>query len=130
MPTSLSIPPIARTTPGSRQLAVDRINYILQNLEAAGSVSVADLSETLGVSRETIRRDLKTLAGQGRGRTTSLDGHLSPRPAMPYLQTNTLNAFSLVSPGTITKSPSGRIKLRKEWGEKLRVNAARPIALL
>ena len=52
--------------PGGRQLAVDRINFILQNLEAAGSVSVADLSETLGVSRETIRRDLKALAGQGR----------------------------------------------------------------
>ena len=38
MPTSLSIPPIARTTPGSRQLAVDRINYILQNLEAAAKL--------------------------------------------------------------------------------------------
>lgn len=57
---------MVRTAPGSRQLAVDRINYILQSLDAAGSVSVADLSETLGVSRETIRRDLKALAGQGR----------------------------------------------------------------
>ena len=66
MPISPYALPIARTAPGSRQLAVDRINFILQNLEAAGSVSVADLSETLGVSRETIRRDLKTLAGQGR----------------------------------------------------------------
>lgn len=50
----------------NRRLAIDRIDYILQNLEAAGSVSVANLSERLGVSRETVRRDLKTLAAQGR----------------------------------------------------------------
>ncbi|WP_179404578.1 DeoR/GlpR family DNA-binding transcription regulator [Burkholderia guangdongensis] len=49
----------------TRRLAIDRVDYILQSLDAAGSVSVADLSATLGVSRETIRRDLKLLAGQG-----------------------------------------------------------------
>lgn len=88
MPTSPSTALIARTSPGSRQLAVDRINYILQNLEAAGSVSVADLSETLGVSRETIRRDLKTLAGQGRANLVhggAAKLHAEPSPAEPSL---------------------------------------------
>lgn len=50
----------------NRQLAVSRIDHILQALDAGGSVSVADLSGKLGVSRETIRRDLKSLASQGR----------------------------------------------------------------
>lgn len=59
-------PPTQQTAPLSRRLAVGRIEYILQSLDAIGSVSVAEMSTTLGVSRETIRRDLKTLAEQGR----------------------------------------------------------------
>jgi DeoR family transcriptional regulator, glycerol-3-phosphate regulon repressor len=50
----------------NRRLAVGRIDYILQSLDMTGSVSVADMSSILGVSRETIRRDLKALAEQGR----------------------------------------------------------------
>lgn len=50
----------------NRQLAVSRIDHISQALDANGSVSVADLAAKLGVSRETIRRDIKALAGQGR----------------------------------------------------------------
>lgn len=50
----------------NRQLAVSRIDHIAQALDAQGSVSVADLANQLGVSRETIRRDIKALAGQGR----------------------------------------------------------------
>lgn len=64
-----SVPPAPPLVPAallSRRLAVGRIDYILQSLDASGSVSVADMSATLGVSRETIRRDLKTLAEQGR----------------------------------------------------------------
>ena len=56
----------ASVAPVNRRLAVGRIDYILQHLEAAGSVSIAEMSASLGVSRETIRRDLKTLAEQGR----------------------------------------------------------------
>ena len=58
--------PNASAASTGRRLAVGRIDYILQNLDANGSVSIADVSATLGVSRETIRRDLKTLAEQGR----------------------------------------------------------------
>lgn len=46
-------------------LAIDRIDEIRRRLEIAGSVSVADLAATLGVSRETVRRDLKHLAERG-----------------------------------------------------------------
>jgi len=59
---AVSVPP----APVNRRLAISRIDYILQNLDAAGSVSIAEMSAYLGVSRETIRRDLKTLAEQGR----------------------------------------------------------------
>ena len=47
-------------------LAISRQDHILNALDAAGAVSVSLLAERLGVSRETIRRDLKTLADQGR----------------------------------------------------------------
>ncbi|MFI5012162.1 MAG: DeoR/GlpR family DNA-binding transcription regulator [Hyphomicrobiales bacterium] len=49
-----------------RPLAIRRKDHILQALDAAGSASVSDLAEKLGVSRETIRRDLKILAHEGR----------------------------------------------------------------
>ena len=50
----------------SRPLAIDRHGQILHALEAQGSVSVADLAERFNVSMETIRRDLKLLAEEGR----------------------------------------------------------------
>ena len=50
----------------SRPLAIDRHGQILQALEAQGSVSVSDLATRFGVSMETIRRDLKALAEEGR----------------------------------------------------------------
>jgi len=50
----------------NRLLAISRVDQIVQSLDADGFVSVADLAGRLGVSRETIRRDLKALATQGR----------------------------------------------------------------
>jgi DeoR/GlpR family transcriptional regulator of sugar metabolism len=49
----------------SRQLAVSRQGHILNSLDATGSVTVTALADRLGVSRETIRRDLKALADAG-----------------------------------------------------------------
>lgn len=72
-----SIAPVAPVA--NRRLAVDRIDYIVQSLDAAGSVSVADLAGVLGVSRETIRRDLKVLASQGRA--SLVHGGAAKRPA-------------------------------------------------
>lgn len=51
--------------PVKYQLAIDRVDEILRRLDIAGSVTVAELAATLGVSRETVRRDLKALAGRG-----------------------------------------------------------------
>jgi len=50
----------------TRPLAINRLNYILQMLSDTGTVSVGPLADEFGVSKETIRRDLKNLADQGR----------------------------------------------------------------
>ncbi|MBV9977932.1 MAG: DeoR/GlpR transcriptional regulator [Hyphomicrobiales bacterium] len=50
----------------NRPLAISRQDHIVKALDASGAVSVSLLAERLGVSRETIRRDLKALADQGR----------------------------------------------------------------
>lgn len=49
-----------------RPIAARRLHDILESVEAATSVSVEELADRFGVSRETIRRDLKALAAQGR----------------------------------------------------------------
>jgi DeoR family transcriptional regulator, glycerol-3-phosphate regulon repressor len=74
----LVAPLIGQGMPLNRRLAVGRIDFILQSLDASGSVSVADMSATLGVSRETIRRDLKSLAEQGR--VSLVHGGAAKRP--------------------------------------------------
>ena len=62
----------------SRPLAVDRHGQILHALEAQGSVSVADLAERFNVSMETIRRDLKLLAEEGRLVTVHGGAQMNP----------------------------------------------------
>ena len=49
-----------------RPIAARRLHEIVESVEAATSVSVEELADRFGVSRETIRRDLKALAAQGR----------------------------------------------------------------
>ena len=46
-------------------LAIERRDYILRKLTERGRVQVSELSETLGVSRMTIHRDLDLLAQEG-----------------------------------------------------------------
>jgi len=50
----------------TRDIAAQRHRAILARLETSGSVTVEELSRVLGVSRETIRRDLKVLSVDGR----------------------------------------------------------------
>ena len=47
-------------------LAEERFRIILETVEAEGAVSVTGLCETMGVSEATARRDLNTLAAQGK----------------------------------------------------------------
>lgn len=49
-----------------RPIAARRLQDIAESVETARSVSVEELADRFGVSRETIRRDLKALAAQGR----------------------------------------------------------------
>ncbi|MGA7781723.1 MAG: DeoR family transcriptional regulator, partial [Paraburkholderia sp.] len=46
-------------------LAEQRHQYILAQVAKNGALSVAELVRDLNVSRETIRRDLNTLAARG-----------------------------------------------------------------
>ena len=67
----------------SRPLAIDRHGQILQALEAQGTVSVSDLAQRFNVSMETIRRDLKALAEDGRLITVHGGAHrLSSEPSL------------------------------------------------
>jgi hypothetical protein len=50
----------------SRMPTLDRHDRLLSQLQANGRASVAELAEGLGVTSATIRRDLHTLAGEGR----------------------------------------------------------------
>ena len=43
-------------------LAEDRLNAIVSMVQQAGSVTVPELAEALGVTPSTIRRDLQTTA--------------------------------------------------------------------
>ena len=53
-------------TPEVSSLAEHRYSIILDDVLEQGSATIRSLSERLGVSRETIRRDITTLAGQNR----------------------------------------------------------------
>ncbi|MCF3948216.1 DeoR/GlpR family DNA-binding transcription regulator [Acidiphilium iwatense] len=58
--------PITTPTPRNRPLATSRHDEILKRIAVAGAISVSELTGLFGVSRETIRRDLRFLAQQGR----------------------------------------------------------------
>lgn len=47
-------------------IAQQRYNALLEHLEKAGSLTIRQFAELLGVTRETIRRDIKHLSDQGK----------------------------------------------------------------
>lgn len=51
--------------PSARAIAARRHDEILKRLAADGHISVEEMAARFAVSRETIRRDLKALAGRG-----------------------------------------------------------------
>lgn len=65
-------------------LAEQRHQYILSELEKHGALAVADLVRALAVSRETVRRDLNTLAERGLV-TTTHGGALSVDRREPHV---------------------------------------------
>ncbi|MEO8857003.1 MAG: DeoR/GlpR family DNA-binding transcription regulator [Burkholderiaceae bacterium] len=96
---------------------MSRIDHIAQALDAKGSVSVADLAHQLGVSRETIRRDIKALAGQGRAsvvhggaaRRAAIEPSLAARVSANTAGKQAIGrrAASLVSDGMVVLIDSG-----------------------
>jgi DeoR family glycerol-3-phosphate regulon repressor len=56
---------VPTSAPRTRLLAASRYDEILRRIGAAGSVSISELSDLFGVSRETIRRDFRYLAERG-----------------------------------------------------------------
>ena len=60
----------ARTRAPESLLAEDRHRRILRQLDQTGSVAIRTLAHELGVSRETIRRDIDRLASRGGFRKT------------------------------------------------------------
>jgi DeoR family glycerol-3-phosphate regulon repressor len=74
------VPALSRPEPPL--LTERRHTLILERLDREGAVAIAALCEALGVSRETVRRDLAVLAGQNRLRQTR-GGALSFGPGEP-----------------------------------------------
>jgi DeoR/GlpR family transcriptional regulator of sugar metabolism len=62
-------------------LSAERRQAILDRLEREGKVVAAELVETLGVSDDTIRRDLRALASSGL--VERVHGGALPRPSQP-----------------------------------------------
>lgn len=117
-------------------LAIDRIDEIRRRLEIAGSVSVADLAASLGVSRETVRRDLKQLAERGDLEIVH-GGATRVRVAEPALAARSAEHFeaktriakraaALVSPGStvLVDSGSTTIALARELAKAPRLTVA------
>jgi DeoR family glycerol-3-phosphate regulon repressor len=97
-------------------LAEQRHQYILAQVTKNGALSVAELVRELNVSRETIRRDLNTLAGRGLIVTTH-GGALSGDRREPDLDVREALSAN-ARPNwyrTALRSSSTRVAPRKLW---------------
>lgn len=71
-------------------LALERRNGILSRVRDQGSARVADLARELGVTQETVRRDLEWLRAEGKlirthGGALRIDDIVAPDPEVPSL---------------------------------------------
>ena len=94
----------ASTKKGSGMLVDERRHYILDQIQRDGRVLVSELSDTLGISRITIRKDLDCLGAKGLVQRTH-GGALSPQ-------------------GSTLLDPSLQEKEQKQTVEKLRIAKA------
>jgi len=90
-------------------LAEERQNHILSLVKAHRSISITDIQRTLNVSRETIRRDLLTLAEQRKLRKThggaiSLESH---EPDMAVRQTTNVDGKKAIGLLAASMIPDG-----------------------
>src|SRR6476646_8640252 len=90
-------------------LAEERQNHILALVKAHRSISITDIQRTLNVSRETIRRDLLTLAEQRKLRKThggaiSLESH---EPDIAVRQTTNVDGKRIIGLLAASLIPDG-----------------------
>jgi DeoR family glycerol-3-phosphate regulon repressor len=90
-------------------LAEERQNHILSLVKAHRSISITDIQRTLNVSRETIRRDLLTLAEQRKLRKThggaiSLESH---EPDIAVRQTTNVDGKRIIGLLAASMIPDG-----------------------
>jgi DeoR family transcriptional regulator of aga operon len=94
--------PVSRK--GNPMLIEERRQHVLSEIQKNGKVIVAELSDTLGISRITIRKDLNNLESRGLVQRTH-GGALAPQP-------------------TTLVDPSLKEKQRQRLKEKLRIAEA------
>jgi DeoR/GlpR family transcriptional regulator of sugar metabolism len=88
----------------SSSLAEHRHTLILEDLLEQGSVTIRSLSERLGVSRETIRRDISILAGKNRLKQIR-GGAISITQSEPHFhKRQTINAEGKKAIGSLAAS--------------------------
>ena len=93
------------TTPDGNEMLIDeRRHHILSKMQQEGRVLVSELSDTLGISRITIRKDLDYLESKGMVRRTH-GGAIPPQ-------------------GSILQDLSFREKEKKQFKEKQRIAKA------
>jgi DeoR/GlpR family transcriptional regulator of sugar metabolism len=101
-------------------LAQQRRTFILEHVRLHGAVRVSELTEALGVSDMTVRRDLETLAARGmlekvHGGATAIPQHSTDEPGFEAKSSLELGekegiaarAASLVQPGTAIAISAG-----------------------
>lgn len=96
--------PASRERGGGRAIAPARRVEILRRIAEAGAVAVAETAAALGVAQETIRRDLKSLAAQGKV-SIAHGGATAPALAEPPLARRMAqNAAGKAAIGRLAKS--------------------------
>ncbi len=100
-------------------LAEQRRSVILETLSEQGAVSVAELYRKLGVSRETIRRDISRLDQESRLRKTH-GGAMSLGREPAFAQRKSINVEAKRSIGRVAAAI--RERLFRSWLRPLRTN--------
>ena len=96
-------------------LAKKRYSIILEMLERDGTVHTAELVEALGVSSETVRKDLEELDRQGRlrrihGGAVPLQQPEAPAPMVGYVALSTRNTLHMEEKQRIARRAAAMVE--------------------
>ena len=108
--------PDKRTRKGGKQmLAKKRYSIILEMLDRDGTVHTAELVEALGVSSETVRKDLEELDRQGKlrrihGGAVPLQQPEAPAPMVGYVALSTRNSLHMEEKQRIARRAAAMVE--------------------